>query len=124
MNKTSILLKIIDKKYFKTYTQLKFLAGILKFENCENEFIEYESEHDNKEIWKEAKGNQYTIETLKYLAIKSNISEYMEKIENNSITDSTLAEIIKHEFIIGINNYIFNGLQLVAEITTKSNNFS
>jgi hypothetical protein len=115
------LLKIIDKKYFKNEAQAIFLAEILLSYDLYDEFKEYSNDFDYKNIWINTKNNGYTINTLKFLALSLNLKKYIKyfnifnknKTHNDKSFIDEFIKILKYEFIIGDDNYKFNGVRWI-----------
>jgi phage/plasmid-associated DNA primase len=106
-----------------------FLAGILKTENFYDKFKEYAENFDYEKIWDESKYNRYTIDTLKYLAITSDLKNYVSafnifdknKINNEKSLIDEFLKILKYEFIIDKSHmYSFDGVRWI-KINEKNN---
>jgi P4 family phage/plasmid primase-like protien len=112
------LLCLVNKSRFETEYKLKFLAGLLKSGDYKKEFVDYTKRED---LWNNTKENGYTINTLKYMAIKDNLSDYviafdvLKKNKNYDEIDMiyNIIDLIKYEIYPGESEisdfFIFNG---------------
>lgn len=104
MSEVEKLLRLINKSRFEKEYQLKFLAGLLKSKNYKKEFIDYCNRED---LWDNTEPNTYTVDTLRYMAIKDNLLDYVitfnifKKHDKKDYSDIDriydIVELIKYE---------------------------